>query len=50
MSDEDLEDIGIENAGHRLKLINAILKLNRTMVGVTSGCHSDLLYPRSESR
>ena len=33
MSDEDLEDIGINDASHRLKLINAILKLNRSIVG-----------------
>ena len=32
MSDEDLEDVGIENAEHRLKFLNKILKLNRLLV------------------
>ena len=37
MSSEDLLDIGIEDAEHRLKLLNLILKLNRQQVrGVVS--------------
>ena len=32
MSNEDLLDIGIEDAEHRLKLLNIILKLNRQQV------------------
>lgn len=32
MSNEDLLDIGIDDAEHRLKLLNIILKLNRQQV------------------
>lgn len=32
MSNEDLLDIGIDDAEHRLKLLNIILKLNRHQV------------------
>ena len=34
MSNEDLLDIGIDNAEHRLMLLNIILKLNRHQVSI----------------